>query len=219
MSSNDISEVSVPGFSPGNMGGMTVRNPYMPAVPVTPGVHMPQDLQFSAPPSLGKTEYLFEEGEKQKRGIFGRMIGFGGFGFLGGMVVVGGAQGTIEGLRGMNPNDPWRIKGATLMNALTKRGPEWGNRLGVVGLTAGLVHAGVSEVRGGKTDALNTIVAGAVAPAVFQKSVARAVLSSGVGASLAGAYLVATAMFEGQSNPVVAVFDSVSDAISTLTDK
>lgn len=62
------------------------------------------------------------------------MVAGAGIGYLTGHGV-GGLLGTREGVGRMEPTQPSRIKMTTLVNSLTKRGPEWANRFGVIGET------------------------------------------------------------------------------------
>lgn len=195
-------------YNPVDMAGTAggVSNPF--AVQIAPGVKMPPTIQFAAPPSLGNVEYLYEEtGASQQRGVFGRMVAGAGIGYLTGHGV-GGLLGTREGVGRMEPTQPSRIKMTTLVNSLTKRGPEWANRFGVIGLAFGATNHALVTARG-KNDAVNTVIAGTFAPvAVYaQRGVRAALAAGGTGALIAGTGTVLYALYHGHSDPV-----------STLTD-
>lgn len=195
-------------YNPVNMSGVSVNNPF--AVPVAPGVKMPPQIQFAAPPSLGKVEYLYDEGEKQQRGVFGRMVAGGGIGYLCGHGV-GGVYGTTEGVKLMESSQPTRIKLTTLVNSLTKRGPEWANRFGVIGLAYGATTHTLVQVRG-TNDAVNTCIAGVVAPAMVyaHRGIRPTIAAAGTGAVFAAVGTVAWAMWNGHADPVSTLTDAWS---------
>eukprot|EP00041_Stephanoeca_diplocostata_P005724 m.67047 g.67047 ORF g.67047 m.67047 type:complete len:233 (-) comp15966_c0_seq1:151-849(-) len=204
-------EGSVAGFNPNMVvpTGAVMRNPY----DIAPGT-IPSSFQFAAPPSLGKTEYLFEDGKTQQRGIGGRMIYGGGIGWMIGSAV-GGGWGFFEGVRMINKdaNASSKIKLNTVLNCMTKRGPYAGNTSAILGMSYGAVNSLIVDARGGQNDALNSVAAGAITGGVYNlaNGVRGALLASGLGATVALGAAVAIAFYEGEVQP----FQTVSDALSS----
>lgn len=82
---------------------------------------------------------------------------------------MGGSYGFFEGVQSIPPNSPGRLRLNTVLNHVTKRGPFLGNNAGVLALTYNLFDASIDAIRG-KHDAYNSVVAGALAGALFKSS-------------------------------------------------
>ncbi|EMG49361.1 TIM23 Mitochondrial import inner membrane translocase subunit TIM23 [Candida maltosa Xu316] len=82
---------------------------------------------------------------------------------------VGGLWGFQEGVRTIPENSPGKVKLNHLLNNITKRGPFLGNSAGVLALTYNLIDSTIDGVRE-KHDDLNSVVAGALAGALFRSS-------------------------------------------------
>lgn len=82
---------------------------------------------------------------------------------------LGGGYGFFEGLNHIEPNSPNKLKLNTVLNHITKRGPFLGNNAGVLALTYNLIGSSIDGLRG-KHDHFNSILAGALAGAVFKST-------------------------------------------------
>lgn len=81
----------------------------------------------------------------------------------------GGTYGFFEGLQNIPAGSGGRLRLNTVLNHVTKRGPFLGNTAGVLALTYNIIDATIDVARG-KHDAVNSIVAGALAGALFKSS-------------------------------------------------
>jgi import inner membrane translocase subunit TIM23 len=81
----------------------------------------------------------------------------------------GGAYGFFEGLRNLPAKSSGKLKLNTVLNHITRRGPFLGNSAGVLALSYNLVNSTLDGIRG-KHDAANSIVAGALAGALFKST-------------------------------------------------
>ncbi|KAI5787008.1 Tim17/Tim22/Tim23/Pmp24 family-domain-containing protein [Peziza echinospora] len=84
-------------------------------------------------------------------------------------LTTGGAWGAIEGLRKSPPNAPPKLKLNSVLNAVTRRGPFMGNNAGVIALAYNIINSGIGAIRG-KHDAANSVLAGALAGAVWKST-------------------------------------------------
>lgn len=82
---------------------------------------------------------------------------------------LGGAYGFFEGLKNLPANSSGKLKLNTILNHITKRGPFLGNNAGVLALTYNLFDSTIDGLRG-KHDAANSVVAGALAGALFKST-------------------------------------------------
>lgn len=82
---------------------------------------------------------------------------------------LGGSYGFFEGLQNIPVNAPGRLRLNTVLNHITKRGPFLGNNAGVLALTYNLFDSALDAFRG-KHDIYNSVVAGALAGALFKSS-------------------------------------------------
>lgn len=106
-------------------------------------------------------------------------------------LTIGGAWGLAEGLNRLPGASPPKLKLNSALNAITRRGPFLGNSAGVVALMYNGVNSTIGYYRG-KHDSLNSVVAGGISGAIFKSSrgVRPAAVSSGIVASVAGAWAV-----------------------------
>jgi import inner membrane translocase subunit TIM23 len=82
---------------------------------------------------------------------------------------IGGGYGFFEGLQNVPAGSPGRLRLNTVLNHVTKRGPFLGNNAGVLALTYNLIDATIDALRG-KHDVYNSVVAGALAGALFKST-------------------------------------------------
>lgn len=82
---------------------------------------------------------------------------------------LGGSYGFFEGLQNIPADAPGRLRLNTVLNHITKRGPFLGNNAGVLALTYNLFDSALDAFRG-KHDIYNSVVAGALAGALFKSS-------------------------------------------------
>lgn len=126
---------------------------------------LPFDPDSPALVGEAKEQLLFPE--KRKRGLGERMCYGTGISYLAGLTT-GGAWGLLEGLRHKEAVSA-RLRLTTVLNAVTKRGPFLGNRMGVLALGYNMVLGGLAQVRE-EEDAINSAVAGAVTGLAFQST-------------------------------------------------
>lgn len=109
---------------------------------------------------------------------------------------VGGAWGLIEGLQRTPASAPPKLRLNSVLNSVTRRGPFLGNSAGVIALVYNLVNSGVGSLRG-KSDAANSVVAGAVSGMLFKstRGLRPMMISGGLVASAAGAWAVSFCLF------------------------
>ena len=82
---------------------------------------------------------------------------------------LGGLLGFQHGIRTLPPNAPGKVQLNHILNNITKRGPFLGNNAGVLALTYNIIDSSLDGVRG-KHDDVNSVVAGALAGALFRSS-------------------------------------------------
>lgn len=82
---------------------------------------------------------------------------------------LGGLLGFQHGIRTLPPNSPGKVQLNHILNNITKRGPFLGNNAGVLALTYNIIDSSLDGVRG-KHDDVNSVVAGALAGALFRSS-------------------------------------------------
>ncbi|KAI5966991.1 TIM23 [Candida pseudojiufengensis] len=82
---------------------------------------------------------------------------------------IGGINGIIKGLNTLPSNAPFKIQLNHVLNSITKNGPFLGNSCGVLALTYNLIDSSLDGIRD-KHDDLNSVVAGALAGALFKSS-------------------------------------------------
>ncbi|KAI5953743.1 TIM23 [Candida theae] len=82
---------------------------------------------------------------------------------------IGGLSGFQHGLKTLPANSPGKVQLNHILNNITKRGPFFGNNAGVLALTYNLIDSTLDGVRG-KHDDVNSVVAGALAGALFRSS-------------------------------------------------
>jgi import inner membrane translocase subunit TIM23 len=104
---------------------------------------------------------------------------------------MGGVYGMVEGFKKLPQNTPPRLALNGVLNAVTRRGPYIGNSAGVLALTYNAINSTIGYWRG-KHDTTNSVVAGAIAGAVFKstKGLRPMLWSSALVASAAGAWAV-----------------------------
>ncbi|KAI5957917.1 TIM23 [Candida margitis] len=82
---------------------------------------------------------------------------------------LGGLSGFQHGVKTLPANSPGKVQLNHILNNITKRGPFLGNNAGVLALTYNLIDSTLDGVRG-KHDDVNSVVAGALAGALFRSS-------------------------------------------------
>ncbi|KAI5952763.1 TIM23 [Candida jiufengensis] len=82
---------------------------------------------------------------------------------------IGGLNGLAKGLKTLPENVPSKVKLNHILNNITKNGPFLGNSCGVLALTYNLIDSTLDGFRE-KHDDLNSVVAGALAGALFRSS-------------------------------------------------
>ncbi|MCJ1249962.1 Mitochondrial import inner membrane translocase subunit tim23 [Trapelia coarctata] len=104
---------------------------------------------------------------------------------------LGGAWGLIEGLNRTPASAPPKLRLNSVLNSVTRRGPFLGNSAGVLALVYNLVNSAVGAARG-KSDAANSVVAGAVSGMLFKstRGVRPMMISGGLVAGAAGAWAI-----------------------------
>lgn len=113
-----------------------------------------------------------------------------GISYLSGLTI-GGAWGLQEGLR-RSVDQPPKLRLNSVLNSITRRGPFLGNSAGVVAICYNFFNLGLSTLRGGKQDALNTIASGVLSGMVFKstRGVRTMMISGGIVGTIAGAWAV-----------------------------
>jgi len=108
----------------------------------------------------------------------------------------------IEGLNRAPASAPPKLRLNSVLNSITRRGPFLGNSAGVVAMTYNGINSTIGYYRG-KHDATNSIVAGAVSGAVFKstRGLKPMVISSGIVASIAGAWAITRMVVFEPSEP------------------
>lgn len=106
---------------------------------------------------------------------------------------VGGFSGLMEGLRTVQADAPAKIKVNHVLNTITKRGPFLGNSMGVLGIFYNFLNSKVLFDIRGKHDSANSIVAGALAGALFRapRGLKPMLIASGITAGGAAVWCVA----------------------------
>lgn len=101
-----------------------------------------------------------------------------------------------EGLRKTPSTAPPKIRLNGVLNAVTRRGPFLGNSAGVIALVYNGINSYIGYARG-KHDAANSVVAGALAGAIFKstRGVKPMMISSGIVASAAGTWAMTRKVF------------------------
>ncbi|CAD1812436.1 mitochondrial import inner membrane translocase subunit family protein [Candida parapsilosis] len=82
---------------------------------------------------------------------------------------LGGLSGFQHGVRTLPAGAPGKVQLNHILNNITKRGPFLGNNAGVLALTYNLIDSSLDGLRG-KHDDVNSVVAGALAGALFRSS-------------------------------------------------
>ncbi|KAK6911418.1 hypothetical protein RJ641_023511 [Dillenia turbinata] len=104
-------------------------------------------------------EYLFHEEAQVQRRTWGQNLQYyTGIGYLSG-AVIGGAKGSIEGIRAAEAGDTMKLRINRVLNSGGHMGRKYGNSLGVVGLIFAGLESGLIEFRD-TDDLLNSVLAG-----------------------------------------------------------
>uniref|UniRef100_A0A5B7BGY6 Mitochondrial import inner membrane translocase subunit TIM23-2-like n=1 Tax=Davidia involucrata TaxID=16924 RepID=A0A5B7BGY6_DAVIN len=132
--------------------------------------HPYQDLQipihnlYNLPTS---PEYLFhEEAAVQRRSWSENLQYYTGSGYLAG-AIVGGAKGSMEGLKAAEPGDTLKLRINRVLNSGGQTGRRFGNSVGVVGLIFAGLESGIEHLRG-TDDLLNSVLAGLGTGALYR---------------------------------------------------
>ncbi|KAG0168900.1 Mitochondrial import inner membrane translocase subunit tim23 [Apophysomyces sp. BC1034] len=106
-------------------------------------------------------------------------------------LTLGGAFGLAEGLRRSASAPNARVRLNTTLNTITRRGPGWGNAVGVVAMMYNGTTAMIDYSRG-KHDMFNSIAGGAISGAIFKSTAGprAALMASAVCGGVAGAWSV-----------------------------
>lgn len=148
----------------------------------------------------GHEQLLFPEAHKKHRS-WGEKICYGtGISYVVGLGI-GGAWGLAEGLRHKEATS-YRLQLTTVLNAVTKRGPSLGNRIGVLALGYNGVNGALLHVRD-DDDALSGVVAGAVTGAAYQitsgpRGIIAGVLAGAILGSVIGGYQNIVSFVQGK---------------------
>ncbi|EXB39194.1 hypothetical protein L484_006162 [Morus notabilis] len=112
-------------------------------------------------------EHLFiEEASKPSRSWGENLQYYTGCGYLSG-AIMGGAKGSIEGLKSAEPGDTLKLRVNRVLNSGGHVGRRFGNTFGVLGLIFAGLENGVIHFRG-RDDLLNTVVAGLGTGALYK---------------------------------------------------
>lgn len=112
-------------------------------------------------------EHLFvEEASRPHRSWGENLQYYTGCGYLSG-AIIGGAKGSIEGLKAAEPGDTLKLRINRVLNSGGHIGRRYGNSLGVLGLIFAGLESGVIQLRG-HDDLLNTVVAGLGTGALYK---------------------------------------------------
>ncbi|KAF2124969.1 Tim17-domain-containing protein [Dothidotthia symphoricarpi CBS 119687] len=111
-------------------------------------------------------------------------------------LTIGGAWGLAEGLQKNPPTMAPRLRINGVLNAVTRRGPFLGNSAGVVAMVYNGVNSTIGFYRG-KHDMTNSVLAGAIAGAIFKstRGTRQMAISSGVCAGVAGGWAITRKVF------------------------
>ncbi|OSS47656.1 hypothetical protein B5807_07284 [Epicoccum nigrum] len=111
-------------------------------------------------------------------------------------LTVGGAWGLSEGLQKNPASMPPRLRLNGILNAVTRRGPFLGNSAGVIALVYNGTNSTIGALRG-KHDPTNSVVAGAIAGAIFKstRGTRPMAISAAICATVAGTWAIARKVF------------------------
>ena len=111
-------------------------------------------------------------------------------------LTIGGAWGLSEGLQKNPASMPPRLRLNGILNAVTRRGPFLGNSAGVIALVYNGTNSTIGALRG-KHDPTNSVVAGAIAGAIFKstRGTRPMAISAGICATVAGTWAIARQVF------------------------
>lgn len=114
-------------------------------------------------------EHLFiEEATRPHRSWGENLQYYTGIGYLSG-AIIGGAKGSIEGLKTAESNDTLKLRVNRVLNSGGHVGRKFGNTLGILGLMFAGLESGAIHFRG-QDDFLNTVVAGLGSGAIYKAS-------------------------------------------------
>ncbi|PFX32833.1 mitochondrial import inner membrane translocase subunit Tim23-like [Stylophora pistillata] len=136
----------------------------------------------------GGAEFVFPSDSKKKRSLGEQMFTGVGTSYMCGLAV-GGTWGLYEGLR--NPDGKtMKLRINSVLNGCTRRGPSFGNSLGVIAVMYCSLEALINKARGGEEDEFNSIGAATLAGMIFKSTAGlRPIAIAGaVGGSLAAGY-------------------------------
>lgn len=127
-------------------------------------LHVPITKLYELPTS---PEHLFfEEAARPHRSWGENLQYYTGIGYLSG-AILGGARGSVQGLRAAEPGDSVKLRVNRVLNAGGQLGRRAGNSLGILGLIFAGLESGVIQLRG-TDDVLNSIVAGLGTGALYK---------------------------------------------------
>ncbi|XP_047338721.1 mitochondrial import inner membrane translocase subunit TIM23-1-like [Impatiens glandulifera] len=153
--------------------------------------HPYQDLQvpiqnlYNLPTS---PELVFsEEATKERRSWSENLTFYTGCGYLGG-AIVGGAKGSVEGIRTAESGESLKLRVNRVLNCSGHAGRRFGNSVGVVGLIFAGMESGIMHLRD-SDDVLNSVLAGLGTGAVYRAAggVRSAAIAGVIGGIAAGA--------------------------------
>uniref|UniRef100_A0A6N2KU21 Mitochondrial import inner membrane translocase subunit TIM23 n=1 Tax=Salix viminalis TaxID=40686 RepID=A0A6N2KU21_SALVM len=112
-------------------------------------------------------EFLFdEEALHQRRSWSESLQYYTGTGYLAG-AVLGGAKGSIEGIRAAEPGETLKLRVNRVLNSGGHMGRRFGNNLGVLGLMFAGIESGLIHWRD-TDDLVNTVLAGLGTGAIYR---------------------------------------------------
>ncbi|XP_022988221.1 mitochondrial import inner membrane translocase subunit TIM23-2-like [Cucurbita maxima] len=127
-------------------------------------LHVPITKLYELP--TAPEHLFFEEAARPHRSWGENLQYYTGIGYLSG-ALLGGARGSIQGLRAAEPGDSVKLRLNRVLNSGGQLGRRAGNSLGILGLIFAGLESGVIHLRG-TDDVLNSIVAGLGTGALYK---------------------------------------------------
>ncbi|CAN0920454.1 Mitochondrial import inner membrane translocase subunit TIM23-1 [Linum grandiflorum] len=128
-------------------------------------------------------EFLFqEEAARQRRTWSENLTYYTGAGYLGG-AMVGGAKGTLEGIKAAEAGDTLKLRLNRVLNSGGHSGRRFANNMGVLGLLFTGIESSLIGLRD-TDDLVNTVVAGLGTGAVYRA--ARGPRSAAIAGAIGG---------------------------------
>ncbi|KAK2557877.1 Mitochondrial import inner membrane translocase subunit tim23 [Acropora cervicornis] len=150
----------------------------------------------------GGAEFVFPTDSKKKRSWGERMFSGIGTSYMCGLAM-GGTWGLYEGLR--NPDGKTlKLRVNSVLNGCTRRGPSFGNSLGVLALMYCSLDTLIGKLRGGEEDEYNSVGAATLTGMIFKSTAGLRpiAIAGGVGAGIATAYHLGEKLWNSRGHSI-----------------